>query len=77
VKSVQNPNGSWRPDVPRPVMRIVGLAFRLAWHCIPTRTLCRACNYTRGERVTAWHRVVLWICGMWSYWDQGKEEREG
>ncbi len=74
MKSIQNPNGSWRPDVPRPVMRIVGMAFRLAWHCIPARTLVNACCYSNGRGLD---RLVLWIHGMWPYWDQGKQEREG
>ena len=70
MKTIENGDGSVRPAVPRSVLRFVGLCFRFAWHCIPARTLCRACSYRRDQRITILHRVVLWIHGQWTLWDQ-------
>ena len=70
MRTLPNPDGSVRPAVPRTVLRLVGLFFRVLWHCIPARTLCRACNYRRGERIALRHRAVLWIHGQWPLWDQ-------
>ena len=69
MRTLPNPDGSVRPAVPRSVLKVVGLCFRLAWRCIPVRTFGDAFNYTRGQRVAWRHRVVLWIHGNWAFWD--------
>ena len=70
MRTIPNGDGSVRPDVPRPVMLAIGLLFRWLWRLIPPRTLCAACNYTRGQRVSGWHRVILWVHGQYPLWDQ-------
>ena len=67
MRTIPNGDGSVRPAVPRTAQRVVGLCFRLAWHCIPARALVNACCYSNGS---ALDRLILWIHGNWPLWDQ-------
>jgi hypothetical protein len=72
MRTIPNGDGSVRPDVPRIVLRLGGLFFRVLWNCIPACALVNACCNSNGS---ALDRVILWIHGNWPLWDQEPNEK--